>query len=201
MSCRIGFEEVTSNASAADAEGDNQPLGTLAGKGQQYSKKGGRVTIHVKEPCVIMIIASLTPYIDYSQGNKWYMKELKTINDLHKPALDGIGFQNLPQYQLNGTANLGIAIGKTPAWMNYMTDINECYGEFAVGGSERYMVLQKEFEINNSGEISNSTTYIDPTQFNYTFADTNLSAQNFWVQQAFDIKCRRIMSAKLIPNL
>lgn len=201
MSCRIGFEEVTSNASAADAEGDNQPLGTLAGKGQQYGKKGGRVTIHVKEPCIIMVIASITPYIDYSQGNKWWTEELKTINDLHKPALDGIGFQNLMQSQIVATAKKGIAIGKSPAWIHYMTDVNECYGEFAIGGTERYMVLQKEYEVEKLGNITNTTTYIDPTQFNYTFADTSLSAQNFWVQQAFDIKCRRIMSAKLIPNL
>lgn len=201
MSCRIGFEEVTSNASANDAEGDNQPLGTLAGKGQQFGKKGGRVTIHVKEPCVIMVIASITPYIDYSQGTKWYMRELKTINDLHKPALDGIGFQNIQQNQLVATANLNKAFGKSPAWIHYMTDVNECYGEFAVGGKERYMVLQKEFEINSDNDVSNTTTYIDPTQFNYTFADKSLSAQNFWVQQAFDIKCRRIMSAKVIPNL
>lgn len=201
MSCRIGFEEVTSNASADDAEGDNQPLGTLAGKGQQFGKKGGRVTIHVKEPCIIMVIASITPYIDYSQGNKWWTRELKTINDLHKPALDGIGFQNLMQNDLAANSNNGIAIGKSPAWIHYMTDVNECYGEFAVGGKERYMVLQKEFELNGVNNVKNSTTYIDPTQFNYTFADRTLSAQNFWVQQAFDIKCRRIMSAKVIPNL
>lgn len=201
MSCRIGFEEVTSNASASDAEGDNQPLGTLAGKGQQFGKKGGRVTIHVKEPCVIMVIASITPFIDYSQGNKWFMEELKTINDLHKPALDGIGFQNLPQYQLKGDAKRGINIGKSPAWIHYMTDVNECYGDFAIGGKERYMVLQKEYLTNSNGEITNSTTYIDPTQFNYTFADKEITAQNFWIQQAFDIQCRRVMSAKVIPNL
>lgn len=200
MSCRIGFEEVTSNASANDKDGDNQPLGTLAGKGQQFGKKGGRVTIHVNEPCVIMVIASITPFIDYSQGDKWYMRELDTVNDLHKPALDGIGFQNLPQYQLRADAQEGINIGKSPAWIHYMTDVNECYGEFAIGGSDRYMVLQKEFE-NVNMNVVNSTTYIDPTQFNYTFADNKLSAQNFWVQQAFDIKCRRIMSAKIIPNL
>lgn len=201
MSCRIGFEEVTSTASATDADSDNQPLGTLAGKGQMYGKKGGRVTIHVKEPCIIMVIASITPFIDYSQGNKWFMEELDTINDLHKPALDGIGFQNLPQYQVMADTKRGINIGKSPAWIHYMTDVNECYGEFAIGGTERYMVLQKEFQKDNQGNITNSTTYIDPTQFNYTFADRTINAQNFWVQQAFDIKCRRIMSAKVIPNL
>ena len=45
------------------------------------------------------------------------------------------------------------------------------------------------------------TTYIDPVKFNYIFADTNLDAMNFWVQTKFDIKARRLISAKQIPNL
>ena len=40
-----------------------------------------------------MCICSITPRIDYSQGNQWDT-ELKTMDDLHKPALDGIGYQD-----------------------------------------------------------------------------------------------------------
>jgi hypothetical protein len=40
------------------------------------------------------IIASITPKIDYSQGNKWFNTQLFTLDDLHKPNLDGIGFQD-----------------------------------------------------------------------------------------------------------
>ena len=58
------------------------------------SRKGGKVTIKVTEPCVLIGIVSLTPRIDYSQGNNWDV-DLKTMNDLHKPALDEIGFQDL----------------------------------------------------------------------------------------------------------
>ena len=47
-----------------------------------------------------MGIMSITPRIDYSQGNKWYMTELDNMNDLHKPALDGIGFQELITEQM-----------------------------------------------------------------------------------------------------
>ena len=42
-----------------------------------------------------MGIVSITPRIDYSQGNRWF-NDLKTWDDFHKPALDQIGFQNLP---------------------------------------------------------------------------------------------------------
>ena len=47
-----------------------------------------------------MGIMSITPRIDYSQGNKWYMTELDNMNDLHKPALDGIEFQELMTEQM-----------------------------------------------------------------------------------------------------
>lgn len=202
MSCKIGFEEVVSAAQSDQGE-EQQPLGTLAGKGSMWGKKGGKVVVKVKEPAIIMAILSITPLIDYSQGNKWYMDELKTMNDLHKPALDAIGFQDLPTQWMLATAqkqDITQAIGKSPAWIHYMTDVNECYGDFAIGEDKRYMTLQKEYEGTPDG-ITNSTTYIDPRQFNYTFADKSISAQNFWVQVAFDIKCRRKMSAKVIPNL
>ena len=55
--------------------------------------------------------------------------------------------------------------------------------------------------MNSNGQIEDLTTYIDPVKFNYIFADTNLDAMNFWVQTKFDIKVRRLISAKQIPNL
>ena len=55
--------------------------------------------IKVHEPSYIIGIASLTPKIDYSQGNKWDMN-LKTMDDLHKPALDEIGYQDLVTDQM-----------------------------------------------------------------------------------------------------
>ena len=50
-------------------------------------------------------------------------------------------------------------------------------------------------------QIEDLTTYIDPIKYNYIFADTNLDAMNFWLQIKFDIKARRLISAKQIPNL
>ena len=81
------FQEVISNVTT-----EKQPLGTLAGRGKLSSKhKGGKVIIKVDEPSYIMGIISLTPRIDYSQGNDWDVN-LKSMNDFHKPALDEIGF-------------------------------------------------------------------------------------------------------------
>ena len=58
-------------------------------------KKGGKIIIKCNEPCYIIGIASITPNVDYSQGNDWDMMQLDTMDDLHKPQLDGIGYQDL----------------------------------------------------------------------------------------------------------
>jgi hypothetical protein len=64
------------------------------------------------------------------------------------------------------------------------------------------MTLNRRYTKNNStGEIEDLTTYIDPTKFNQIFAQTQLDAQNFWVQISKRITARRKMSAKIIPNL
>ena len=123
MSTTIDFEAVVSN-SASSASGAEEPLGSLAGRGFNQGKKGGRIVIKCNEPCYIIGIASITPNVDYSQGNDWDMMNLKTMNDLHKPQLDGIGYQDLMAGQMHFHAKTDSAIGKQPAWLNYMTDVN-----------------------------------------------------------------------------
>ena len=100
LSKELVFQEVVSNSEAQTSQGV-QPLGSLAGKGVMADKhKGGHITIKVDEPGYIMGIVSLTPRIDYSQGNDWDTG-LLTMDDLHKPGLDNIGFQDLVTEQLH----------------------------------------------------------------------------------------------------
>ena len=211
LSSEIVFEEIVSQSATQE-----QPLGSLAGKGTQSNIKGGNIEVTVKEPSFIIGIASITPRIDYSQGNKWFMTELQTIDDLHKPALDGIGFEDLLQeraawwgsyYDSDGKLHK-MAFGKVPAWINYMTSLNETYGEFAEQSKLMFMTLNRQYEsitedkdLKTREGIKDLTTYINPTKYNYTFADTDLTAQNFWVQIGIKCIARRVMSAKIIPNL
>lgn len=195
MSTEIEFSEVTST-SATEIEG-NEPLGSLAGKGYASNKKGGHITIKVNEPSYIIGMASITPRVDYSQGNDWD-NDLNTLDDLHKPQLDGIGYQDLMQKWMHGEANREAAIGKTVAWINYMTNFNKTYGNFAAGESEAYMVLNRTYEVSN-GEIANATTYINPKEFTGTFATNTVENQDFWVQIGVGLEARRVMSAKQIP--
>jgi len=203
----VEFQEVISQTGTAE-----QPLGTLAGRGKLGNKhKGGKVRIKPQEHSVIIAIASLTPRVDYSQGNHWY-NNLKTLNDFHKPDLDGIGFQDLVTDQMaywnTHNTEQGVAVyeraGLQPAWVNYMTDANEIRGNFADPTQQQFMVLDRRYEWVKDGDrlkIADLTRYIDPSKFNHIFADTRLDAQNFWVQLGFDIKVRRQMSQKIMPNL
>lgn len=211
MSDEIVFQEVISQSAT-----EQEPLGSLAGRGKlAYNKKGGYLKIKVEEPSYIIGIVSITPRIDYSQGTKWD-RTLKTMNDLHKPALDAIGFQDLITSKMAwwdtyiGAANKLItkySAGKQPAWIDYMSNYNRTHGNFASGKSEEFMVLNRSYEIDkqnitlNQSVIKDLTTYIDPTKFNYIFADQSLDAMNFWIQIGVDWKARRMMSAKVIPNL
>ena len=206
-SYEIVFSEVVSNSSSTD-----EPLGTLAGRGVETNRKGGRsIRIKCEEPSLIMALSSYVPRVDYSQGNKWWTR-LESMDDLHKPNLDAIGFQELITDEFcaidtvspSGGTPTYHAIGKQVSWQEYMTDVNETYGDFAVGGDLDWMAFNRvyEYEITNGvGKLTNATTYIDPTTFNVAFANAELSAKNLWSQIAFNVTVRRVMSAKQIPNL
>lgn len=205
----IVFQEVVSNSAT-----ENEPLGSLAGRGINVGKqKGGKIKIRATEPGYIMSITSITPRIDYSQGND-FDTDWKSIDDMHKPALDGIGYQDSVNTGrawwddtfIDAASTLQKhAAGKTVAWIDYMTNVNKTYGNFAAGMSEAFMVLNRNYQmkIGSAGNtlIDDLTTYIDPVKYNYIFADTSIDAMNFWVQIKYDITARRLMSAKQIPNL
>ena len=208
----IVFSEVVNNSGTKD-----QPLGSLAGRGHNNTEqKGGHIVIHVNEPSYIMGIVSITPRIDYCQANKWDVN-LETLDDLHKPQLDQIGFQDQLTENMaavttavdgDSAINHFEAVGKVPAWINYMSNVNQVFGNFALEDNEMYMVMPRRYNIKKETKgnfvkykISDLTTYIDPSKFNYMFAQTSLDSMNFWTQIAIDINKRSVMSSKIMPNL
>nr|WAE43686.1 MAG: major capsid protein [Microviridae sp.] len=210
LSKEVIFQEVVSMSQSS-----TQPLGTLAGRGAMHKKhKGGDIRIKLHEHSYIIGIVSITPRLDYSQGNAWHTYGIMTMNDFHKPGLDGIGWQNMITEKLawwdtqlvgtnvgNSFASTQVA-GQQPAWLDYTTNVNRCYGNFAVQNNEMFMTLNRRYTFSQTtGHIQDLTTYIDPSHYNFIFAQTNLDAQNFWVQIAVDNTARRKMSASLIPNL
>ena len=76
-------------------------------------------------------------------------RDWETMDDWHKPALDGIGYQDSlngerawwTDYLSDGPLLARTSAGKTVAWINYMTNVNRTFGNFAPGMSESFMVL------------------------------------------------------------
>lgn len=200
------FEQVISNSATAE-----QPLGTIAGRGKTAGHKGGkiRITNDDTQHAYYMVIASLTPRIKYTQGNGWGVN-LKTYEDLHKPAFDQIGFQDLITDQMASwdtkTTNTGVltlkSAGKQPAWINYQTEIDRAFGNFAIQNSEGWMILDRNYDWNETTKsIKDLTTYIDPAKYNGVFAYKSLDAQNIWAQFKIEDKAIRTMSANQIPKM
>ena len=171
----------------------------------------GHIHYQCEEPGYIIGLVAITPMIDYSQGNDFDLN-LQTIDDLHKPALDGIGYQDLIQEQMVGETSVynnggninslkHLAANKTVAWIDYMTNYNRTYGDFAAGEALDFMVLNRRYEVSNKNTIEDLTTYIDPQKYIEIFADTSIDSQNFWVQTVVQATRRGNYSAKQIPFL
>lgn len=203
MSQMIEFDEVV--ATTGNTEG--QVLGELAGRGYaRQPNTSGRLHFQVEEPGYVMGLIAITPMVDYSQGNDFDLN-LFTMDDLHKPALDGIGYQDLMNEQRawwtaeqSAKTIIDTTPGKSVAWIDYMTNFNKTFGNFAAGESEDFMVLNRNYERDKDNGISNGSTYINPQEHIDIFADTALDSQNFWVQTACEITRRGNYSAKQIPN-
>ena len=210
MTQYIEFEEVISKSATETAYG-SQPLGDIAAIGRGGKPvNNGHIHYQCEEPGYIMGLMAITPMIDYSQGND-YDLNLQTIDDLHKPALDGIGYQDLIQEQMVGETSeykdgptindiKHLAANKTVAWIDYMTNYNRTFGDFADGGALDFMVLNRRYQVDDN-KIKDLTTYIDPQKHIEIFADTAIDSQNFWVQTVVQATRRGNYSAKQIPFL
>ena len=211
MTQYIEFDEVISK-SATETTYGSQPLGDIAAIGRGGKPlNNGHIHYQCEEPGYIMGLMAITPMIDYSQGNDFDLN-LQTIDDLHKPALDGIGYQDLIQEQMVGETSVyqnsgkindlkHLAANKTVAWIDYMTNYNRTYGDFAAGEALDFMVLNRRYEVSNNNTIEDLTTYIDPQKYIEIFADTSIDSQNFWVQTVVQATRRGNYSAKQIPFL
>ena len=211
MTQYIEFDEVISK-SATETTYGSQPLGDIAAIGRGGKPlNNGHIHYQCEEPGYIIGLMAITPMIDYSQGNDFDLN-LQTIDDLHKPALDGIGYQDLIQEQMVGItskydtgANISnmkhLAANKTVAWIDYMTNYNRTYGDFAAGEALDFMVLNRRYEVSSNNTIEDLTTYIDPQKYIEIFANTSIDSQNFWVQTVIQATRRGNYSAKQIPFL
>lgn len=206
----LTFDDVVSTAESADL-----PLGTLAGRGLGILSSRDHI-FTASDHGTLMVIMSIVPNVDYFQGIPPRMLKAH-MTDVFAPALDNLGFQPRHASSLSvlmDTNNAGAvvpwtpstnpfttSVGEQPAWSEYMSAVNEIHGDFA--DSLRYWTLARPFTRSTPGPVKVTTydTYVYPSDYNVSFADTSTTAQNFLVQCSFNLRMRRPISKQVMPTL
>lgn len=180
---------------------------------------------------VFIQIASLTPVVSYSQGldpsmsrlnlHDSFMPQYANIGFQDVPMREFTLASVLPR---TGSPDLepdlinpGLVAARRPAWQDYRTSVDRSFGNFAVGAPLSYWTLPRYYsdvriqDGNNpikegivlqyvSGSL-NTTTYVFPRRYNYLFAQTDDSAQNFRVSGYVTWKGTRNIPAPQMPSL
>ena len=212
----ILFEDIRATTSAKIGDTD-QYLGDKGSSALGYGDSR-RFNITVDRPGYIMAIATLVPRVDYYQFTDRYVRHTK-LSDMFRPEFNGIGYQDVLVSDLNtqfpdswdGTQPYDAsddpftqAVGKQPAWIEYMTAVNKIRGTFC--SSERSWVLARDMRANavdqdNSPTANTSyTAYIDPGEWNQPFADQSDTAQNFYAQFYLRHRVRSTVLKRLRPK-
>lgn len=218
----IFFEDIRATTGADLNIGDDnytQSLGDKASSGKGYSSSR-RFRIVSDRPGYIMVLASLVPRVDYYQGVERFTRHIKTT-DLFTPEFNGIGMQDVLESDLCADASNAIdvsyskaweydanlnpfqnAIGKQPAFIEYMTAVNTVAGQFA-DGSLKSWVLARDMGVTNSSlsylKQVDSSAYIHPGDWNQPFADQQAYAENFLCQFYIDHQVRSSVLKRLLP--
>ena len=136
-------------------------------------------------------------------------------NETYKsPNSSGSAVSGTSTYKYN-SSDLDVSVGRTTSWWNYQTDVNRSFSLLSKGQSMEGWLLNRNLKdkvvtygtvesldkVTGFQELFAETPYCFPHQFNYCFADTNPTAQNFIVQFAADINVRRVMPSYNQPKI
>lgn len=206
----VVFEDVVSTA-----ESGSQELGTLAGRGKGYGN-GQKHFFEANEFGYFQVIASLVPRVDYYQFAERYLLDTYA-KDIFINEYNGLPFQDVLGSDLNavspvanniqrtpwvdGTNPFKYAFGKQPAWTDYMTAVSTVRGDFST--DLRYWTLSRDMKARGGGipRDTYSTAYVQPDLFNFAFADTSKTAQNFFTQFGISMFKKSNVSKRLMPTI
>lgn len=213
----ILFEDIRATTSAKIGDVD-QYLGDKGSSALGYGDSR-RFNIEVDRPGYIMAIATLVPRVDYYQFTERYVRHGK-LSDMFRPEFNGIGYQDVLVSDLNTELPEGWnpasgvslennpfaqAVGKQPAWIEYMTAVNKIRGTLCT--TEKSWVLARDMRADPNpavdlGPTQNTsfTAYIEPADWNQPFADRSATAQNFYAQFYLRHRVRSTVLKRLRPK-
>lgn len=206
-STSISFD-IVDQTSASE---DGSALASFSTRGRS-SLRGRKIRHYCNEPGFIICIHKVTPSESYYQGLRYFYRH-RTMMDHHIPELDGIGFQDLLTDEFDssntpvdafGEVTFWNAIGKQPAWIEYMTEVDEVHGEFAAGFQKgrSHQVFARHYNIPDLPDPTLLySSYIYPPLYNQNFADASLTSENLWCRYHFRFVAKRAISKRLMRHL
>lgn len=205
----ISFD-TTMQTSASQTNGT--PLGwqaaTAAGSG-----KGRAITFKAKGYGVIMAIFTLRPNVVYGQM-RWPLDVRTAWIDKFTPQMANLGYLPLSRAWYNPFRTMDTpipegSIGNRLAWVEYMTDVDRCFGEFRYPYSlsaflpqtiPSYTYDPEMLPLDDLADASVST-YVFPDAWNRFFSNYLGGVHNFRAKLSQNIKCTRAIPYRTQPSL
>jgi len=218
-STSINFEDIRATTTVRDENGNiEQALGDKGSSAISY----GNSRMHrivADRPGYVMVLASITPRVDYFQFADRYPFYGK-LSDEFRPEFNGIGLQDVLGADLNyswynpatdvaaqvisydaSVDPRAVSLGKQPAWIEYMTRVNKIRGTFCT--TENSWVLSKNlWDRSNTFDPAtiNPPYYVYPSDWNQPFALQDATAQNFLAQFFIRHFVRSTVQKRLLPK-
>lgn len=208
----VNFEDIRATTYAQNGE-QEQFLGDKSSSGLSYGSSR-RFVCKADRPGFLMVLAQLVPRVDYYQFTHRYVLSTK-LSDEFRPEFNNIGLQDVLISDLNTDSSdisisslssdqFALSVGKQPAWIDLMTEVNEIRGTFCT--TEKSWVLARDMRadplLTNDVPDNNTDTsaYILPADWNQPFALQSPTDQNFLVQFYIDGNVRSTVLKRLLPK-
>lgn len=197
----------TSNSSGASTRNPFDSVGAQYGDAVGVGEDTLFNNFYVREPGVLMVLASLVPKVTYSTGSARYLRHYTGAGfrgDLANQLLENVGPQPIFKSELDGnilfSSTPDSVFGYTDRFAEFKTKFDEIHGILRDGESLESFALQRSFGNTvslNSSFIEIPTSYLD--QVAAVVGD--ISSYGCWLDCAFDYKVVQPLSRYSTPSL
>lgn len=197
----------TSNASGTSTQNPFQSVGAQYGDAVGVGEDTLCRDFYVREPGILMVIASLVPKVTYSSGSSRYLRHYTTSGfrgDLANQLLENVGPQPIFKSELDGNvlyaSSPDAVFGYTDRFAEFKTKFDEVHGLLRDGETLQSFALQRTFGSSvslNSNFLQIPTSYLDQV----AAVNGDISAYGCWLDIAFDYKVVQPLSRFSIPSL
>lgn len=103
---------------------------------------------------------------------------------------------------VQATPEFSNVVGKHPAWLEMMTDVDKAFGEFSDGGIYESWILRRQFrKVASDGyTLTDITRYQSPLDFQYPFVAQSQYDPNFFLQLGVNCRAVRPIIKSIMPS-